>query len=165
MWESADVTALEFLVALAILVGIAGIILPVLPGVLLIWAAMLVWAFSMASGSGWVVFGVATLILITGQIVKYLIPGRQLTATVPTRTLVVGAIGAVVGFFVIPVVGVLLGFPIGVYVAELARVGAKSAGASTRRALRAIGLSILIELGSAVLAIGTWIAGVVTVTP
>ena len=50
-------------------------------------------------------------------VVKYAVPGRRLKAAVPMRTLVVGGMFAVVGFFVIPVVGVLVGFPIGVYVA------------------------------------------------
>lgn len=158
-------TALEILIGLAVLIGIAGIIVPVLPGVLLISAALLVWAFSTSTATAWTVVAVALLILAIGQVVKYLIPGRQLRATVPTRTLVLGAIGAVAGFFVIPVVGVLIGFPLGVYLAELARVGGRAAGASTGRALRAMGVSILIELVSAVLAIATWVAGLVLVTP
>lgn len=163
--EEATVTALEIVIGLAILVGIAGIIIPVLPGVLLISAALLVWAFSTSTGTGWTVVAVALLVLLVGQVVKYLIPGRQLKATVPTRTLVLGAIGAVVGFFVIPVVGVLIGFPMGVYLAEVIRVGSRAAGASTLRALRAVGLSILIELVSAVLAVCAWIVGLVLVTP
>lgn len=158
-------TALEILIGLAVLIGIAGIIVPVLPGVLLISAALLVWAFSTSTATAWTVVAVALLILAIGQVVKYLIPGRQLRATVPTRTLVLGAIGAVAGFFVIPVIGVLIGFPLGVYLAELARVGVRAAGASTGRALRAMGVSILIELVSAVLAIATWVAGLVLVTP
>lgn len=158
-------TALEILIGLAVLIGIAGIIVPVLPGVLLISAALLVWAFSTSTATAWTVVAVALLILAIGQVVKYLIPGRQLRATVPTRTLVLGAIGAVAGFFVIPVIGVLIGFPLGVYLAELARVGGRAAGASTGRALRAMGVSILIELVSAVLAIATWVAGLVLVTP
>lgn len=165
MWQNAAVTALEIVIGLAVLIGIAGIIIPVLPGVLLISTALLVWAFSASTATGWTVVAVALLILAIGQVVKYLIPGRQLKATVPTRTLVLGALGAVAGFFIIPVVGVLIGFPIGVYLAELARVGGRAAGASTRRALRAMGLSILIELVSAVLAIAAWVTGLVLVNP
>ena len=68
------------------------------------------------------------------------------------RTLVVGGLCAVVGFFVIPVVGALVGFPIGVYVAERVRVGADGAWPSTKAALKAVGVSILIELAAAVVA-------------
>lgn len=152
--------ALEIAVALAILVGIVGIVLPVLPGVLLIAIAIFVWAYFTATSTGWVVLGVAVTILLIGQVVKYLIPGRQLRASVPTRTLLLGAVGAVIGFVVIPVVGVLIGFPLGVYIAERLRVGATAAATSTRRALKAVGLSILIELFSAVLAVTAWVTGV-----
>ena len=59
--------------------------------------------------------------------IKYLVPGKRLKATVPTSTLVVGALVGLVGFFVIPVVGLFVGFPVGVYVAERARVGGGAA--------------------------------------
>jgi uncharacterized protein len=66
----------------------------------------------------------------------------------------------VVGFFVIPVVGALAGFPVGVYLAERVRVGSEAARASTVAALRAVGASILIELLAALAATATWIAGI-----
>jgi uncharacterized protein len=55
---------------------------------------------------------------------------------------------------------VLVGFPVGIYVAERVRVGADGAWPSTRAALKAVGASILIELAAAVLATGVWVAGV-----
>ena len=79
----------------------------------------------------------------------------------PTSTLVAGALAGLVGFFVIPVVGLLVGFPVGVYVAERARVGADLAWPSTKAALRALGVSILLELVAGVLAAGVWVVGVV----
>ena len=58
---------------------------------------------------------------------------------------------AVVGFFVIPVVGFFIGFPLGVYLEERRRLGRHaSAWRSTREALRAMGLSIVIELSATV---------------
>jgi hypothetical protein len=68
---------------------------------------------------------------------------------------------AAVGFFVIPVIGLLVGFPVGVYLAERRRVGADAAWPSTRAALRAMGASILIELLAGLLATATWVTGVV----
>jgi hypothetical protein len=50
---------------------------------------------------------------------------------------------------------------LGVYAAEHRRVGARLAWPSTRAALRAAGLSILIELLAGLLAAGVWVAGVV----
>jgi hypothetical protein len=96
--------------------------------------------------------------------VKYALPGRGLrTAGVPSRTLIAGGLLGIVGFFVIPVVGLVVGFVLGVYLSELQRVGLDSAWASTRAALKAAGLSLLIELGAGLLAAATWLVGAVSV--
>ena len=151
----------EILVALAIAVGIAGIIVPVLPGTLLVLGAILVWSVQVGTSTGWVVFAVAALLLVGGTVVKYLVPGRRLKASgVPNRTLLVGALLAFIGFFVIPVVGMFIGFVLGVYLAERARVGGGQAWPSTVAALKAVGVSILIELVAAFLAAVTWVVGV-----
>jgi uncharacterized protein YqgC (DUF456 family) len=156
------VSATEILVAVLIAVGVAGIIIPVLPGTVLVLGAILVWALEIGTPVAWLVFAFATTFLVLGTIVKYLVPGRRLKASgVPTRTLVAGGVLAFVGFFVVPVVGMFIGFVLGVYVAERARVGAAGAWPSTRAALRAVGVSILIELVAAFLAVATWVVGVV----
>ena len=152
----------EILIAVLIAVGIAGIIVPVLPGTILVLAAILVWALEVGTATAWVVLALATTFLALGTVVKFLVPGRRLKASgVPNRTLLVGALLAFVGFFVVPVVGMFIGFVLGVYAAERARVGAAAAWPSTKSALRAVGTSILIELVAAFLATATWVAGVV----
>lgn len=154
-------TSTDLVCGLVIVVGLFGIVVPVIPGSILVLAGILIWASEAGSAASWTVAGVATVLLAAGAVVKYVVPGRRLKATVPTSTLLVGGVGAVVGFFVIPVVGALLGFPLGVYVAERARVGGRDAWASTRQTLRAIGVSILIELIAALLATSVWIVGLV----
>lgn len=155
-------SATEILIAVLIAVGIAGIIVPVLPGTVLVLGAILVWALEIGTATAWVVLAVAAALLVGGTVVKYLVPGRRLKASgVPNSTLLVGGLLAFVGFFVIPVVGMFLGFVLGVYVAERRRVGATLAWPSTRSALRAVGVSILIELVAAFLATVTWVVGVV----
>ncbi len=57
--------------------------------------------------------------------------------------------------------GALVGFPVGIYLAERVRVGAAGAWPSTRTALQAVGLSILIELVAALLATAVWVTGLV----
>ena len=154
-------TLVDALVALVIAVGLVGILLPVLPGSALVLAAILGWAIHTAQPTGWVVFAVATTFLVLGTFVKYVVPGRSLrTAGVPGRTLAAGGLLGIVGFFVVPVVGLVLGFVAGVHLAEIRRVGRDRARRSTVTALRAVGLSILIELGAALLAALTWVTGV-----
>jgi uncharacterized protein len=145
--------------ALLVAVGLAGIVVPVLPGTVLVALGIGIWAGQKGTTTGWVVFTIAVALLVVGAVVKYVVPGRRLKATVPTRTLLIGALCGVVGFFVIPVVGALAGFPVGVYLAERARVGRDAARASTAAALRALAASIMIELLAALAATATWLAG------
>jgi uncharacterized protein YqgC (DUF456 family) len=152
-------TGTDLVCGLLVVAGLFGIVVPVLPGTVLVRLGILVWASVDGSAGAWTVFAVATACLVVGAVVKYAVPGRRLRAAVPTGTLVAGGAGAVAGFFVIPVVGALVGFPVGVYLAERARVGAAAAWPSTREALRAVGVSILIELAAALVATGVWIAG------
>ena len=155
-------TLTDLLVGLVIAVGLVGIVVPVLPGSVLVGAAILVWAVLVGTTTGWVVFAVAAILLATGTVVMYLVPGRRLrTSGVPTRTLVLGGLAGVVGFFVVPVIGLPLGFVAGVYAAESARLGGSRAWPSTKQALLAAGLSVLIELAFGLLATLTWVAGVV----
>ncbi|MCW2848874.1 MAG: hypothetical protein JWR90_2848 [Marmoricola sp.] len=155
-------TGVEILVALAIAVGLVGVIVPILPGSLLVLGAILVWAWDLGTAESWTVFAVATTFIALGSVVKYVVPGRRLkTNGIPSSTLLLGAVLGVVGFFVIPVVGLLVGFVLGVYLAELRRVGRDAAWPATVHALKAVGLSMLIELVASLLAAVTWAFGVV----
>ncbi len=153
---------LDLLVALAILIGLVGVVVPVLPGVLLVWAAVAVWATERQDSPGWWALGVATVVLALGQVAKYVLPGRQLSrAGVPTSTTLAGAALGVVGFFVLPVVGLPLGFVLGVYLRERLRLHRHDlALASSRQALRAAGWSFLVELATALLIAVTWVTAV-----
>ena len=155
-------TAVEVLVALAIAVGLVGILVPILPGSVLVLGAILVWAWEVGGSTAWAVFAVAAVILVAGGVVKYLVPGRRLKEVgVPASTQWIGAAVGIVGFFVVPVLGLFLGFVLGVYLAEYRRIGSAAAWPSTKHALRAVGLSILIELAAGVAATLVWVAGVV----
>jgi uncharacterized protein len=155
------VTWTDLAVGIAILIGIAGIIVPILPGTLLILIAILAWAAEVQTPVAWAVFAVAATFLVLGSIVKYTVPRtRMKDAGVPNSTMVIGAVVALAGFFVIPYLGLFLGFIAGVYLAERQRVGAEQAWPSTKHALKAVGISILIELVAAMLATITWTVGV-----
>jgi uncharacterized protein len=155
---------IDVLVGLAVLVGLVGILVPVLPGTILILGAVLVWAVAVSSATGWVVFALVTTLLVVGGVVKYALPGRGLKAAgVPNRTLLAGGLLGIVGFFVVPIVGLFLGFVLGVYLSELQRVGSARAWPSSKAALKATGLSVLIELTAGLLAAVTWVAGAIAV--
>lgn len=152
------------LVGLLMLVGLAGVLLPLLPGTALILAAGIGWATLVVDtgSTRWVVIAVMAALFLTGLVLKYALPGRHLAGSLPRRTLLLGAAGAVLGFFLLPPLGLLLGGVAGVYLAEAQR-NRSTAWRSTVQVLEAVGLGVLAELTAGVLMVGTWLVGVVLV--
>lgn len=150
------------LVAAAIAIGLVGILVPFLPGTLLVWAAIAVWAVVEQTTPAWVVLGVATAVIGVSLLVKYLWPVKRMRAAdVSARILAAGAAAGVIGFFVIPIVGLLVGFVAGVYLAELAhRRDQRRAWASTVHAVKGVALSVGVELAGGLLATVAWVVGV-----
>lgn len=157
---------LDLLVALIMVVGLIGIVVPLLPGLLLVWAAVVLWATEAQSTGGWVILGIATALALCGSLLQYVLPGRRMArAGVATSSIVVGAAIGFVGFFVIPVLGAFLGFALGIYLAERVKLGSHAtAWPSTQQALKAIALSVGIELVTGLAIATTWVIGVVTTT-
>lgn len=152
----------EILVGLVMIVGLVGIILPVLPGLLLIGAAALAWVLLDGDGPArWFVLAVMAVLLVLGSVAKYTLPARSVTASgAPRSTLAMGGAGAIAGLFLIPVLGLLIGGVAGVLFAEWRRLGDGSAAwRSTRGVLVAIGVGVLIELVAGVLMVLTWLVG------
>lgn len=163
-------------VAVGVAVGLIGIVVPVLPGTVLIGLSVLVWAV-VTGGTAWAVFAGAAVLLAAGQVAMYLLPGRRMTrAGIPKRTLLLGGALGIVGFFVVPVLGLPLGFVLGVFLAELLRASsgpvtgppatdgpgphrAALAWSSTVTALKGVGLSVLLEGLAGTLAAVTWAVG------
>ncbi len=150
------------LLALGMAVGLVGIVVPVVPGLLLVAAVAVTWAVVEGGAGAWVVVAVMLVVLGLGTIAKYVLPSRTLKeAGAPWSTLVLGAVGAIVGFFVIPVVGLIVGGVLGVWLGEFRRL--RDGGAASRSSwatLKAIGIGLLLELVAGVVAVGIWVAGV-----
>lgn len=144
-----------------IVAGILGLIVPVLPGLLLAEAGVLVWAWHDASTTSWTVFGVTVVIALTGWYLQYHLPNRSLRAAgIPGMSRVAGIVLAIVGFFVVPYVGLFLGFVLGVYLAEQVRLrNPAAAWTSTKIAVRAVLASVGIELAAAVVVSLVWVGG------
>lgn len=150
------------LVAIVIAIGLIGILVPLIPGSILVFGAIGVWAYLEGTTPAWVTFGVAAAILVAALLIKYLWPMKRMrNADVGTWSLLVGGAFGIVGFFVIPVAGLVLGFVLGVYVAELAlRKNNRLAWASTVHAIKGVALSVGVEMAGALLATVVWVAGV-----
>lgn len=150
------------LVALAMAVGTVGIIVPVLPGLLLVWGAFVVWAIAAGTTGGWVGLGVATLLYAAGLVAQYLFPGRRLKAAgVPSWVVGLALLVGVVGLFVVPVVGGPLGFVATVFVVESVKHRDPAvARRATGQALRAVAVNLGVELLTALALVTTWVVTV-----
>lgn len=153
---------MTMLTAVLIAVGTAGVVVPILPGSILIIGALLLWAFSVGGPVGWTVFGVGSAFALAGLIAGVVLTGRTLQRRrIPARSITIGLVAGVVGMFVIPVVGLFVGFALGLFGSEYLRQRSfRPALESSVHALKAAGLGILAELGLAFAAGSTWIIGV-----
>lgn len=152
------------LVALVIAVGLVGIVLPIVPGGgFLVLGAIAVWAIVEGTTVSWVTLGIAAAFSLTAEVIKYVWPVRRMRAAeVRTWSLVAGGVLGVIGFFVIPVIGLVIGFVAGVYLAEFAvRRDQRRALASTVHAVKGVALSVGVELAGALLATGAWVTALV----
>lgn len=154
----------EILVAVVMAIGLVGVLLPILPGLVVIGGVAIVWAIAEETATAWVVVAVMIAILAAGTYLKYRIPGKELAAQrVPARTWALVGIGGLLGFFVIPVAGALAGVVAGAYVGERLRFGAHSpAWASTKGVIVSIGKGMAFEFIAGMAAIALWVVAVLT---
>lgn len=155
-------TAVAVISGVIIVIGLFGIVMPVIPGIILCWLGVLVWA--LFGGGGWfkwLVLGGVSVIALVGTVVKYTWSTRSLKRTgVPTRSIVVGGVLAIIGFFAIPVLGLPLGFVFGIWLSEQIRLhDGQMAWRATVQAVKAVGLALLVELSAGFLIAGIWVVG------
>jgi hypothetical protein len=148
---------------LLIVVGLVGIVVPILPGLLLILGGVLVWALIEGSTLGWVLFAVSAVVTVAGYVLQYTLPGRRMRERgVSSSTLLLAVVFGIVGLFVIPVVGAIVGFVLGIFVVELGRSRDRSAAwTRTKHALVAVLHSMGIELAAGLTVTALYVAGVV----
>ncbi len=136
------------------LVGLVGIVFPVLPGSILVGVGALVWAIWGASSWGWVAFGVAALLLVVGTASSLLLTGRSLKQRqVPKWPVTIGILVGIVGMFALPGFGLPIGFAVGLLLAEWYRMrDFRQAAVTSWATIKALGLGILVEFGCAMVA-------------
>jgi uncharacterized protein YqgC (DUF456 family) len=152
----------ELGIAALMLVGLIGVLVPLVPGTALVLGAGVLWAALDGGGAGRsLVVTVMAVLFLVGFVLKYVLPGKRLAGGLPRDDLLWGLAGAAVGFVVIPVVGLPIGAIAGVYLAELSRLeDREQAWQATVLVLKAIGLSLLVELVAGVLMVLVWFGGV-----
>lgn len=147
----------EWVTAALLAVAVVGTVIPLLPGSLLAAAAVVGCAIVTGERAAWIAAAIAVAVLAVGWVAKWLVPARHVSGDVHPWSLAVGGVVGLIGFFVVPVVGLVLGFVGGVFATELLRTRSPAlAWPATRQAITAAGIGMLIELASVILAAGLW---------
>jgi uncharacterized protein len=133
-------------IALVMALGLIGTVIPGVPGLVIIFGALV--------GAG--------VLMVLGIAAGYVLPHRAgVLAGVPKTSLRLGIAGAIVGFFVIPVLGLPIGGAAGVLLGEQRRLGDWGAAwATTQKVLVGFGIGALAEVVAGVLMIATWVVWV-----
>lgn len=160
MTETSD-TILLVVTGLAMLVGLIGIVLPVIPGTIIIFASALLYALVEGFQTvGWptlVVLGLLTIIATTADLWASSVGAKIGGAS--GWSILTGLLGGLLGFLVFSLPGAILGAILGVLLMELIRVG------DLRKAFKAGGgwalgwiLATIVQLaiGLAMVAIFVW---------
>ena len=119
---------LETFTLFVLLVGLFGLVVPVFPGLTVMWLATLVYALiqnaaHLMTGWDWFAFAVITLLMIVGNIADNIIIARKMRDHyIPWSTIAVAFLaGIVASLFFTPIIG-LIAAPLGLFLAELRRL-------------------------------------------
>jgi uncharacterized protein YqgC (DUF456 family) len=151
----------EWLTLAVMLFGLLGLIIPILPGLLIIWAAALGYGLYAGFGvSGWVVFALQTVLMLAGSFVdNFLMGGRAYREGAAWWSILLALGAAVVGQFVIPVPiigGVLLAIAVLFLVEWARRRDWRASWRAVRGLLSGCGWSVVIRVAMGAVMIGLW---------
>lgn len=143
--------------------GLIGLLVPIFPGLTVMWVATLTYALIEAAAGkmaaiDWVLFGLITLLMLGGNVVDNIIIAQHIRdRDVPWSSILVGyAAGLVASIFFTPLIG-LIAAPGGLYLAEFARLRDRNAAfVSTKAYMTGWGWSTVARIGIGVVMIGLW---------
>ena len=148
------------LIGAAMVIGTFGTVVPLLPGLPIVWAAALAYALLSDPGAtGWLAFAAITALAMVGLLLGTALPHRRVVAAgVPRSSVIAGVALAIVGFFAIPVVGLPIGAAAGILLAERRRLDDWGAAvAATKTLLIGFGLGALLQFGAGVAMTAVWV--------
>lgn len=141
------------------LVGLVGLIIPIFPGMVVIWLAALGYGVVTGFGTlGIVIFVFTTLLMIVGVTIDNVMMGAGARkGGASWKTILVGLIAGVIGTFVFPPIGGLIAAPVAILLMEYWR---ERDWQRAWRAMRGLalgwGLSFVVRFGIGVVMILLW---------
>ncbi len=147
------------LVGIVMVVGLAGTVVPILPGLTVLWGAALAYGFVVGFGPvGITVMALITLLLVVSVVKSFLIPKKMAEGSdVSGWSQLIALVGAVIGFFVVPVVGIVVGALVGLMLSEyIHHRELGEAWEATKAVAKGFGLSALVDIALGVVMITLW---------
>ena len=144
--------------AVLMLLAIIGIIFPIVPGSPVAVATMIGWAWILGSSASWSTGIIAAALCLVGMSASLVLTGRTMRRErIPTAPILIATAAAIVGIFVIPFLGLFIGFALGLFGAEYyRRRDATAAMKSSIEAMKSMGLGMLIEIGCVIISLGVF---------
>lgn len=147
-------------------VGLFGLFLYIIPGLTIIWIAVLIFGivkgFTLPTG---IIFGVITLLMIGGNIVDNLMMGAEAKKSGASwLSIGVALVAGVAGTLLLPPFGGIVAAAAGILIVEWIRNKDLLAGLrSTGGILKGCGLAVIIRFGIGVLMIALWVLWIVMI--
>ncbi len=142
----------------AMLVGL--LVLPVLPGLLLIWIAALGYGLAAGFGTlGWVMFALISILMLVGSFVDNILMGAQAHKEgAPWWAILLALLAAVAGNFALPVIGGILAALLVLFGIEwIRRKDWRKALSSLKGMLIGCGWAFVIRFIMGLVMIGLWL--------
>ncbi len=160
-WLSALVTTIA---AVIMAVGLFGLIIPIFPGITIIWLAVL--GYGLVTGFNtlaWVLFAIITVLAIIGMVIdNVLMNAKAHKEGAAWSSLALGMLGGLVGTLLLPPAGGLVAAPLIVLVAEYARQrDINKALLTVRGFLIGWGASFVVRFFIGLAMIGLWVVWVI----
>lgn len=162
-WKLFAETFLEVLTFLVLISGLIGLMIPVFPGLTVMWLGTLVYAVIQAIAGnmtwvGWLLFFLITLLMIGGNIVDNIIIAKHMRdKDIPWSSILISfAAGILVSLIFTPLIG-MLASPVALYLAEWRRIKDKqTAFANTKAWMTGWGWSFLARFSIGIVMILLW---------
>lgn len=158
--------AITVIILLVLLTGLMGTVVPVLPGILLMWGGVVAYGFFVGFGA----IGIGAIIIVTllsgvAVALGFILPKRLADDSGASgKSQIAAVVGGIVGFFVIPVVGIIVGALVGIAVAEyLDKEDWALARKSTIAVAKGFGISALLQIAVGFAILITWAGWAATV--
>jgi uncharacterized protein YqgC (DUF456 family) len=141
------------------LVGLTGLVIPIFPGLLVIWLAAL--GYGLIAGfatPGWIFFAIITIFFAAGSVLDNVVMGRQAYKDGASLVSILSAmVFGILGNLVFPVIGGFIGALLALFLVEwIRRKNWREAMTATRGWAVGCGWAVAVRFLFGVMMIGLW---------